>query len=187
MRKIKKYLKIHGGELNSRKVFFYQRSNLRPLTGRWRQVISDKFNDLEGKNVADLFAGSGIWGISMLSNRAKHVVFFEKDARSLRVIRENLIDLKVTQGRYSMVYGSLPHSLQTSESSFDLICCDPPFKNLDLGSEVLKSCQNFVKRQTTLVCRWPNKISLPKLYNLELVQKIEHGNESLNFFNLKNV
>ena len=113
--------------------------------------------------------------------------FFEKDARSLRVIRENLIDLKVTQGRYSMVYGSLPHSLQTSESSFDLICCDPPFKNLDLGSEVLKSCQNLVKRQTTLVCRWPNKISLPKLYNLELVQKIEHGNESLNFFNLKNV
>ncbi|MBT01934.1 hypothetical protein CL643_02350 [bacterium] len=186
MRKIKKYLKIHGGELNSRKVFFYQRSSLRPLTGRWRQVISDKFNDLDGKNVADLFAGSGIWGISMLSNRAKHVVFFEKDTASQRIIRENLINLKVSQDRYSMVYGSLPKSLEESGLSFDLICCDPPFKNLDLGSEVLRSSQNLVKKHTTLVCRWPNKISLPKLYNLDLVQKIEHGNESLNFFNFKN-
>jgi len=184
MKKIKKYLRIHGGELNSRKVFFYQRQSLRPLTGRWRQVISDKFNNLEGMTVADLFSGSGIWGISMLSNGAKHVSFFEKDKLSRSAISENLINLKVDKSKYSLNPGSLPNSLEGVGLKFDFVCCDPPFTDLDLGERVLNSCIEISHEGTVIAFRWPVKRPLPKLYNLHLVRKIEHGNEGLVFLKL---
>ncbi len=186
MKKIKKYLRVHGGEFNSRKVFFYQRLNLRPLTGRWRQVISDKFNNLEGKTVADLFSGSGVWGISMLSNGAKHVSFFEKDSLSRRSISENLVNLKVAKERYRINPGKLPNSLEGIKVKFDFVCCDPPFTDLNLGERVLNSCMKISHQETIVVFRWPMKMPLPKLYNLDLVKKIEHGNEGLIFFRFDN-
>jgi len=186
MKKTKKYLRIHGGEFNSRKIFFYERSTLRPLTGRWRQVVSDKFANMEGKTVADLFSGSGSWGISMLSNGAKHVSFFEKDRLSRRCILENLNNLRVKKEKYSINSGSLPGLMEQVDFKFDFVCCDPPFKNLELGKKVLESCHKISHEKTKLAFRWPIKIPLPKLYNLHLVQKIEHGNEGLIFLRFDN-
>ena len=88
-------------------------------------------DDIVGKVVLDLFAGTGNLGIEALSRGAKKTIFVEKGRQALRLIQRNL-----TQFGLEEQSEILPKDanraigiLKQKGESFDLILMDPPYQN----------------------------------------------------------
>ncbi len=100
----------------------------RPTSDRVREAIFDVLGsivDLQGTEVADLFAGSGAMGIEALSRGAATAVFVEDAPPALGAIRANLAALGMEDrarvvGQDVVRFLGRPHD-------FDVALCDPPY------------------------------------------------------------
>src|SRR5258708_11262532 len=92
-------MRIIAGSLRSRTLQAPPGVATRPTSDRLRETL---FNVLapriEGAAFLDLYAGSGAVGIEALSRGAERVVFVERAAPALRVLRENLARLEIKEG-----------------------------------------------------------------------------------------
>ena len=108
---------------------------MRPTADRVREAIFARIGDLTGAAVADLYAGTGALGIEAISRGAEMVVFVERAARCLSVLRRNLADLgldtgvRVEPGDVSRVL----RALGCRGARFDLILLDPPYRSTEAG------------------------------------------------------
>jgi 16S rRNA (guanine966-N2)-methyltransferase len=117
-------------------------SGTRPLADRVKQTLFAILEpDLSGAAVLDLFAGSGAAGIEALSRGAARAVFVERDPGAVRVIRQNLelvglsdADAVVTQVD---VLAFLRSDAAASAGPFDIVIVDPPYAEADLLAAVL--------------------------------------------------
>jgi 16S rRNA (guanine966-N2)-methyltransferase len=82
--------------------------------------------DVAGSTVADLFAGSGAFGIEALSRGAAHATFVDTDRRATQIIGENLADLGLAGPRATVVRADVLRWLRTAPST-DVVLCDPPY------------------------------------------------------------
>ena len=82
-------MRITGGKLRGIKFDFPKNKDTRPTSSLVRLSIFNSIgvNNIEGKLVLDMFAGSGSLGIEALSRNAKHVDFVE-------ISKSNCITLK---------------------------------------------------------------------------------------------
>lgn len=82
---------------------------------------------VEGSTVADLFAGSGAFGIECLSRGAESAVLVDSDAAAVAAIRRNLEVLGQDAERATVVrMEALAYS--ASAPTFDLVFADPPYR-----------------------------------------------------------
>jgi len=68
-------------------------SQTRPITDRVKESIFDvlfKYDLIEGRYVADLFCGTGSFGLEAISRGAKEAVFVDADRRAIDVLRKNI-------------------------------------------------------------------------------------------------
>ena len=84
-------LRIVGGEQRGRRIQLLPGGTVRPTPQRVREALFNLLNRLvPGREVYDLFAGSGALGIESLSRGAATAVFVERDRRVAAVLRHNL-------------------------------------------------------------------------------------------------
>ena len=83
------------------------------------------------ERVADLYAGSGALGIEALSRGAAHATFVEQQARTCRVIGQNLRAARLAEAA-TVVCAALPGALARLAGPFDLVLLDPPYDTVDL-------------------------------------------------------
>ncbi len=84
-------MKVAAGRFKGRRIRLAPGVGTRPSSGRIKEAIFSSLGKrVEGRVIADLFAGSGALGIEALSRGAKKVVFVEIDRRALNAIRANL-------------------------------------------------------------------------------------------------
>ena len=91
--------------------------------------------NLINSKVLDLFSGTGSFGIECLSRGAKEVVFFENYSNSIKVLKNNIFNLKLQSK--TKVYESNAYNLKDSNINnkiFDVIFLDPPFKDKEINS-----------------------------------------------------
>ena len=90
-------MRIISGKLKGRKLTSFRGQRIRPTSDRVREAIFDILTvEWGGKEVLDLFAGTGGLGIEALSRGAHRVVFVENHPQALLVLTENLRALKLT-------------------------------------------------------------------------------------------
>ena len=71
----------------------------RPTTESVKEAVFSMIQfEIEGKNVLDLFAGSGQLGIEALSRGAKKCTFVENNRQAYKVVEENVKHCKLEQG-----------------------------------------------------------------------------------------
>jgi 16S rRNA (guanine966-N2)-methyltransferase len=129
-------LKVIGGEFRGRNLHSVKGLGTRPLLGQVREALFNILGDwIEGKEVWDLFAGTGASGIEALSRGARRVIFVEKSNQALRVLRENLeLFGPEAKARTHIVREDAwrPQPLlvegQEEETPPDLVFLDPPYK-----------------------------------------------------------
>ena len=95
-------MRIVGGYLKGRKILNTLDKSTRPLKDLVRESI---FNILEHSKgqlpklnnsyVLDLFSGTGSFGIECLSRGARKVIFFENYFNSIKILKKNIISLKL--------------------------------------------------------------------------------------------
>lgn len=100
----------------------------RPTSDRVKETIFNIIQfDVEGRQVLDLFAGSGQLGIEALSRGAAGALFVDSSAEAVAVVKENLAKTKlaplaeVRQGDYRQNLLGLP------KKKFGLVFLDPPY------------------------------------------------------------
>ena len=90
--------------------------------------------DINNSKVLDLFSGTGSFGIECLSRGAKEVIFFENYSNSIKVLKNNIFNLKLESK--TKVYESNAYNLKEANLEneiFDVIFLDPPFKDKEIN------------------------------------------------------
>ena len=134
-------MRVIGGSLKGKKLSIPLDKSTRPLRDMVRESIfnildhSSKIpKGINNSKVLDLFSGTGSFGIECLSRGAKEVIFFENYSNSIKVLKNNIFNLKLESK--TKVYESNAYNLKESNLNneiFDVIFLDPPFKDKEIN------------------------------------------------------
>ena len=92
-----------------------------PMGDRERLAIFNMLGDIGGKTVLDLFAGVGSLGLEALSRGAKSATFVENNAKTLKVLKENLGGIENAE-----ILKANAYTLDKPEN-YDIVFIDPPY------------------------------------------------------------
>ena len=156
-------MRIIGGKYKGNTLYFPKDKGreVRPLKDIARESIfnllihSNKILfQFDKCNVLDLYSGTGSFGIECLSREARSVYFIEKEKNTLVILEKNIEKLKI-KNKTKIFFGDvfkLIEKQNISRFKFDLIFCDPPFKdtNIDRLIEIIFK-RNLLQKNGILV------------------------------------
>jgi 16S rRNA (guanine(966)-N(2))-methyltransferase RsmD len=122
--------RIIAGTLGGRRVTMPPGRATRPTSDRVREALFSSLAtlvDLDGCRFADLYAGSGAVGIEALSRGAAHALFVESDARTAKVLRDNVAALGVTAAAELVVAPVARAVARRPAEPYQVIFADPPY------------------------------------------------------------
>lgn len=121
-------MRIIAGDWRGRALAAPEGQATRPTADRVREslfsMLASRLGSFEGLRVADLYAGSGAFGLEALSRGAQFAAFVESDARALEAIRTNVASLGAAD-RCSII-GRQVEALP-AQQPFHLLFADPPY------------------------------------------------------------
>jgi len=136
-------LRVISGSAGGRKLKEPAGETIRPSGDRVKESVFNIIQfDIEGRNVLDLFAGTGQFGIEAISRGAKKAVFVDSDAGAIRLIRENL-KICGFSDLAAVIAGDALRYLE-NDDKFDLIFIDPPY-DAGLADKALIKITEFDK------------------------------------------
>ena len=134
-------MRIIAGTLKGTTLYIPKGKNTRPLKDLARESIfnllthSNKVSfQFKESNILDLYAGTGSFGLECLSRKAGSVCFVEKEKNALKILEKNIEKLKL-KNEIKIFFNDIFELIKKqniSESKFDLIFCDPPFKDTNI-------------------------------------------------------
>jgi 16S rRNA (guanine966-N2)-methyltransferase len=124
-------MRIISGASKGRKLRMLPGRSVRPTSDRVKESIFNILGEeVKGKVVLDLFAGTGNLGIEALSRGAAKVVFVEEGRQAFRLIGRNLLETGMT-ARSEVLLKEVTRAigiLAKRNEFFDLILMDPPYR-----------------------------------------------------------
>lgn len=149
-------MKIISGRLKGRVINGYDIEGTRPTMDRVKESLFGMIqNDIKGKIVLDLFAGTGNLGFEALSNGCKFCYFNDLNKKCTKLISDNAKKFEISDNIQvlNMDYKAALEYFINNKISFDLIFLDPPymFKELNNIIEFIND-NNLLKREGIVVC-----------------------------------
>ncbi len=127
-------VRIIGGSMRSRKVYFHDAAGLRPSPDRVRETL---FNWLQsvigGARCLDLFAGSGVLGFEALSRGAASVLLVENHAQTLSCLRKQIGLLGLGEQCQLRQADVMQWLAGKPDQAYDVVFLDPPYRQGLLG------------------------------------------------------
>jgi 16S rRNA (guanine966-N2)-methyltransferase len=131
-------MRIIGGKAKGRRLIAPDTTRTRPATDRVREAVFSMIGAwVEDAEVADLYAGSGSFGLEALSRGAAAATFVENGRKALVALRANVASTGLDPA--TIVEGTVERFLTESwgsEPRFHLVFMDPPW---DQPSDVMTS------------------------------------------------
>ena len=128
-------MRVIAGDFKGRQIKAARGDNTRPTTDKIKENVFNIMGQFfDGGRVLDLFAGSGNLGIEALSRGMDHAVFIDVNANAIRVIKENIVNLKL-QGQTEVYLQDAFKALtilSKKSAKFDLIFLDPPYGKISI-------------------------------------------------------
>jgi 16S rRNA (guanine966-N2)-methyltransferase len=147
-------MRIISGTSRGRKLVTPRDQSLRPTSDRVKESIFDILrDDLEGKVVLDLFAGTGNLGIEALSRGARRAIFVEKGRQALRLIQRNLtqVGLEERSEIFPKDVSRAIGILKQRGECFDLIMMDPPYERGLIQNTLMKLNYNPIYHSDSIL------------------------------------
>ena len=178
-------MRIIAGKLKRSTLHIPKDKNTRPLKDLTRESIfnwlthSNKISlQLEQSNVLDLYAGTGSFGLECLSRHAKSVCFIEKEKSALEILEKNIEKLKV-KNKAKIFFNDIFELIEKQNifvSKFDLIFCDPPFKDTNIEKLIELIFNKNLLNKNGIIILHRNKMTKEKLPNyFEIVDERTYG------------
>ena len=142
-------MKVLSGIYKSKFIETINSPDTRPMMSKVRESI---FSSLQffipGKNVLDLYAGSGSLGIEALSRGANYATFVEKSIDCVKILNKNLQHIS----NYKITNISVHSFIENSILEYDLIFYDPPFKlKTETVANELNAIEKLMERDGRLI------------------------------------
>lgn len=172
-------MRIIGGIYRSRIIVYPGDENVvRPTKDRVREsVFSILQYEIINKDVLDIFAGSGAYGLESLSRGAKSATFIDNYSDSIRCIKENVKNLKIDDA-FIIDNDYLPalEKLARSGKQFDLIFLDPPYR-LDVYAEIINFLinKNMTKENVIFVLESDHVLDIENFKKIFRVKEYQYG------------
>jgi len=170
--------------------------NTRPLTDRLKTTIFDVLgSDIVKKEILDLYAGSGSFGLEALSRGAKSATFVDAGKNAIYVMEENirktgfLAETNLIKQKVEDFLGEK----RNFDNTYDIIFIDPPYKKFN--EKNIKEIENVInasklmlpgfkknnrrKFKGALILKHPRRYPLEKL-DLNGIKCLETYNFGLN-------
>lgn len=161
-------------------------------TDKVRKAVFDILKGLvnfEETRVADLFCGSGMYGMEALSRGARWCMFVDEDRRLIEQLKKNI---KILNIRYCRILNVsyekfMGLNLRVSDShvpgSFDLVFADPPYYQFDFGkfNEIYK----ILNKGGIFVLESSKRVKVGGLQGLELIIEKRYGDTKVLFYRNK--
>lgn len=180
-------MRIISGNLKGRKLASFKGQYIRPTSDMVREAIFDiLIVGWKGKEVLDLFAGTGGLGIETLSRGARRVVFVENHPQALLVLEKNIKALNLT-GNCEVVRLRVEEGIKFIKRrvwKFDVAFIDPPYgKGLADSTLRLIAGSNILKENGVVVVEHHNKeILLDSYRRLQMGDQRRYGGTGVSFF-----
>lgn len=133
---------------------------LRPTSERVRETVFDwlthLFGTFEGRDVLDMFAGSGAMGLEAASRGADHVDWLDIHRPGITGIRQVLVRLGADEHKKACVADAF-RFLQDVPRCYDVIFIDPPF-GLDMQVKAARAALNALKNEGLLYVESPEEL-----------------------------
>lgn len=170
-------MRITGGHARGIPLKTPKGDHTRPATDRLREAIFSSMGpQVEGCEVADLFAGTGSYGLEALSRGARSATFFENDRCALECLRRNIqavqrscqpdtVPAHVVNRDVFATTGTTPR--------FDLIFLDPPYAIIEkeLGRIFHSVVARIAAPQARVISELPGDLT-PVIAGWQIVRRI---------------
>lgn len=180
-------MRVIAGRLKGRTFAAPRGLRTRPTTDRVREALFSILGEMSGKNVVDLYAGSGSLGIEALSRGAVQCTFVEGAKGAVKVLRDNLARLALEQ-QCSVLAVRVQRSypLLLKRAPFDLVLCDPPWTDIRTATQALGTTlrPDLYSAQSTIVIGHPRAydLAMPTATGLRFEEARTWGDAKLSFF-----
>ena len=119
-------MRINAGDYKFRKIELP--ADIRPTTEKVREAIcSMVMPSIPEANVLDLFAGSGVLGLELLSRGAGHCRFNDCSRKHVAIVQENIDHCKAND-KATVSTMDFRQCLDSLQENIDLIILDPPYR-----------------------------------------------------------
>ena len=154
-------MRVITGAARGRRLKTPDSYDIRPTTDNVKESVFNIIQfDIEGRQVLDLFAGTGQLGIECLSRGAAGAVFVDRDKDAVRIVKDNL----KTCGMKATVLQEDSISFLNHCGKFDVIFIDPPYDS-DLYESALKiiNLVDILSEGGIIICEARREKVLPEM------------------------
>ena len=169
-------MRIVGGKYRHRIIIYPDDAvHTRPTKDRVREAIFSALGDISNARVLDLYAGSGAMGIEALSRGASHCTFVDISPIAIKVIKENIANLKIEDSEYEIIKNKDTNALdflKQKGKKFDLIILDPPYEEGEYEAIVDKMNNDDLLSENAVIVMEANRPI--KLENIDYQKNKEY-------------
>ena len=186
-------MRIISGQFKGKKLLEPNDKKTRPLKDLVKESLfniiehSKKFDiDLEKSNVLDLFAGVGSFGLEALSRGVKDVVFIENYNEVVRILKKNITNLDLSK-KCDVLERDILNDFNFKElnKSFDIIYLDPPFKEKNINSLIMKINKSNILKKNGIIILHRHKNENDQFINESIiVEEKQYGVSKIIFLSL---
>ena len=170
---------------------------IRPLKDMARESIFNLLHhsrkisfELEKSDILDLYSGTGSFGLECLSRKANKVIFVEKEKEAIKILKKNIEKLKI-ENRSKILFGDVVKIFekknrniffQSSKMSYNLIFCDPPFKDININKLLTLIIEKNLLKKNGAIILHRHKNSKEKLINrFKIIEERVYGVSKITF------
>ena len=125
----------------------------RPTTEKVKEAVFSSIQfDIEGREVLDLFAGSGQMGLEALSRGAEKCTFVDNSREAIKFVTENAQKTKLYKKSNVLCMDFEKYAASASgKSSFDIVFIDPPYAKRLLPSSLKAISDSRLVTETSII------------------------------------
>ncbi|BCR04982.1 methyltransferase [Desulfuromonas versatilis] len=185
-------MRIISGLARGKRLASIAGQDIRPTPDKVRgaifSILYSLVGSLEGKQVLDLFAGSGAMALEALSRGAERAILVDKGAEASRVIPANLAACGFAQRAQLLrcdAFACIPKV--ATEKPFDLIFLDPPYgKGLVERMLGLISAEGLLARDGIICAETAKNEPIPTTVDtLARTDRRDYGGTTVHFFQIQ--
>lgn len=125
----------------------------RPTSERCKEALFSMLQfDIEGRDVLDLFAGSGQLGLEALSRGALSATMVDKSKQATKIIDENIVKTKLLDGA-RVICSDAVDFIRTvrGRKKYDIVFIDPPYAQRAAAGYAKKLYDAGLLKSTTII------------------------------------
>ena len=178
------FMRVISGSARGAKLKTIDGNDTRPTTDKVKGAIFNILaNEIYGKKVLDLYAGSGGLGIEALSRGAELAVFTENSTAAAEIIKKNLEHTKLLD-KAKILKNDVFSVIKNATEKFDLIFLDPPYAK-ELAGATIKAIAEakILADGGIIIAETDEGQPVPdRVGDLELYDKRKYGRVNINFY-----